>query len=71
MRALEPWHLLILATVFIALFGAKRLPDSARSLGEAMTIFKRSTREGLEPTTSPPAAPIAPSPLPASAQIEH
>lgn len=33
MRVLEPWHLLILATVSLALFGAERLPESARSLG--------------------------------------
>jgi sec-independent protein translocase protein TatA len=35
MRAPEPWHLLVLATLFVALFGAKRLPESARSSGEA------------------------------------
>lgn len=49
MRVLEPWHLLILAGVFVALFGAKRLPDSARSLGEAMKIFKKSVHEDSEP----------------------
>ncbi|HEY5990465.1 MAG TPA: Sec-independent protein translocase subunit TatA [Streptosporangiaceae bacterium] len=46
---LSPWHLLILALVVLVLFGAKRLPDSARSLGRAMRIFKAETaglREG-------------------------
>jgi sec-independent protein translocase protein TatA len=46
---LSPWHLLILAAVILVLFGAKRLPDSARSLGRAMRIFKAEThglREG-------------------------
>ena len=40
---LSPWHLLILAAVVLVLFGAKRLPDSARSLGKAMRIFKAET----------------------------
>jgi sec-independent protein translocase protein TatA len=33
-------HLLIVAAVFVLLFGAKRLPDSARSLGKSLRIFK-------------------------------
>jgi sec-independent protein translocase protein TatA len=41
---LSPWHLLILALVVLVLFGAKRLPDSARSLGRAMRIFKAETQ---------------------------
>ena len=41
---LSPWHLLILAAVILVLFGAKRLPDSARSLGKAMRIFKTETQ---------------------------
>jgi sec-independent protein translocase protein TatA len=40
---LSPWHLLILAAVILVLFGAKKLPDSARSLGRAMRIFKSET----------------------------
>jgi sec-independent protein translocase protein TatA len=40
---LSPWHLLILAAVVLILFGAKKLPDSARSLGRAMRIFKAET----------------------------
>lgn len=46
--ALEPWHILILALIFIMLFGAKRLPDSAKALGESMHIFKKSLRENDE-----------------------
>jgi len=41
---LSPWHLLILAAVILVLFGAKRLPDSARSLGRSMRIFKAETQ---------------------------
>ena len=47
--ALEPWHLVILAVVFMALFGAKRLPDSARAVGESLHIFKKSMLPPEEP----------------------
>ena len=41
----EPSHILILLIVVLVLFGAKRLPDSARSLGRAMRIFKSEIKE--------------------------
>lgn len=40
MDALGPWHLLIIAGVFVLLFGAKKLPDAARSLGKSARILK-------------------------------
>jgi sec-independent protein translocase protein TatA len=40
LRGLEGWHFIILALVFIVLFGAKKLPDSARSLAKSLKIFK-------------------------------
>ncbi|MFE7720517.1 Sec-independent protein translocase subunit TatA [Nocardia rhizosphaerihabitans] len=33
-------HLLIIALLFVLLFGAKRLPDAARGLGRSLRIFK-------------------------------
>lgn len=45
MNALKPWHLLVLAVVFIVLFGAKRLPDASRSLGRSLRIFKSEVSE--------------------------
>ena len=41
----EPSHILILLIVVLILFGAKRLPDSARSLGRSMRIFKSEMKE--------------------------
>jgi sec-independent protein translocase protein TatA len=35
-----PWHWVVLAILVIALFGYKKLPDAARSLGRSMRIFK-------------------------------
>ena len=44
----EPSHILILLIVVIVLFGAKRLPDSARSLGRSMRIFKSEMKDMKE-----------------------
>jgi sec-independent protein translocase protein TatA len=65
MGGLSPWHWAILAVVIILLFGAKRLPDAARSLGKSMRIFKSEVKEMQndgkpEPSTPPPAAPVQP-----------
>ena len=38
------WELLIVAVLLLVLFGAKRLPDSARSLGRSLRIFKAETK---------------------------
>jgi TatA/E family protein of Tat protein translocase len=38
-------ELIILLIVIAVLFGAKRLPDSARSLGRSLRIFKSEMKE--------------------------
>jgi sec-independent protein translocase protein TatA len=37
----SPWKILIVAVVIIVLFGSKKLPGAARSLGQSMRILKR------------------------------
>jgi sec-independent protein translocase protein TatA len=53
--------LLIVALVILVLFGAKRLPDAARSLGRSMRIFKAETKGLMDDEqtvhTPPPAQP--------------
>lgn len=44
----EPSHILILLLVLVLLFGAKRLPDSARSLARSLRIFKSEIKEVSE-----------------------
>jgi sec-independent protein translocase protein TatA len=44
-NGLTGWHLLILVGALVLLFGAKRLPDAARSLGKSMRIFKSEIHE--------------------------
>ncbi len=54
---LSPWHLLIVAVVFLALFGYKKLPDATRSVGRSLRIFK-SEMKGMhdeEPASEQPA----------------
>ncbi len=59
-------HLLIIALLFVLLFGAKRLPDAARGLGRSLRIFKSevgqmqaesATSDAPQTTTSTPAPP--------------
>lgn len=36
----SPWKVLIVAVVLIIMFGSKKMPDAARSLGRSMRILK-------------------------------
>jgi sec-independent protein translocase protein TatA len=53
--ALAPWHIIILVIVLVLLFGARRLPGAAESLGRSMHIFKKSV-QGLNPPDETTAA---------------
>jgi sec-independent protein translocase protein TatA len=73
---LGSWEFIILAVLVLVLFGGKRLPDSARSLGRSLRIFKAETK-GLRsdsdteitatPVTDVPPAASAPGTPPAPA----
>jgi sec-independent protein translocase protein TatA len=41
----EGWHLVILVALLVVLFGFRRLPDAARSIGRSMRIFKSEVNE--------------------------
>ena len=56
MGALRPVHILILILVVVILFGWKRLPDAARSLGRSMRIFKSEVEEMKKDGQSTPSA---------------
>jgi sec-independent protein translocase protein TatA len=63
----SPWKILIVAVVIIVLFGSRKLPDAARSLGKSMRILKTEVQSMHEdePATVPAApaqlqAPVAP-----------
>jgi sec-independent protein translocase protein TatA len=77
----SPWKILIIAVVIIVLFGSKKLPHAARSLGQSMRILKKEV-SGLhedeqespaQDSTSAPGFPQAqltatPAPAPADQQ---
>jgi sec-independent protein translocase protein TatA len=68
LNALEPWHLIIILGVVVVLFGAKRLPGSARSLGRSMRIFRAEmahVNDTAEVTGGHDTDEIAPIPSPA------
>ncbi|MFG3020175.1 Sec-independent protein translocase subunit TatA [Streptomyces sp. NPDC048254] len=61
-NGLEPWHLLVVAIVFIVLFGSRKLPDTARALGKSMRILKSEAKAMKTDDTAAPAAPAQPEP---------
>jgi sec-independent protein translocase protein TatA len=74
---------LIVIAVFVLLFGAKKLPDAARSLGKSMRIFKSEIKEmqadskpeGAAPAATPIAServdPAPPAPAPEQSSDKH
>jgi len=78
MGSLSPTHWLIIALVVVVLFGAKRLPDTARGLGRSLRIFKSEMSEmhsedsGSQRPASTSAAPLPPAQPanPASSAVE-
>ncbi|MEU8776329.1 Sec-independent protein translocase subunit TatA [Streptomyces sp. NPDC048606] len=43
-NAVEPWHLIVVLVVCLLVFGSKKLPDTARSLGRSMRILKSEAK---------------------------
>lgn len=42
---LGPWEIIAILVVIVLLFGAKKLPDLARSVGRSARIFKSEVKE--------------------------
>ncbi len=56
MPNLRPIEILLIVLVVLLLFGARRLPELARSVGKSLKIFKsevKDLREDDRPATSP------------------
>jgi sec-independent protein translocase protein TatA len=72
---LQPWHLVILAVVAFLLFGAKRLPELGKGLGEGLKGFREGIRGITDPPPPPPSQVQAsvppPPPPPTSAPVEQ
>ncbi|GAB3083428.1 Sec-independent protein translocase subunit TatA [Isoptericola nanjingensis] len=66
MGMLKPWHIIVLVVVILLLFGARRLPDLARSVGQSLKIFKKEVKDltddgKLNDSNEPPADTTSPS----------
>ena len=64
----SPWKILIIAVVIIVLFGSKKLPHAARSLGQSMRILKKEVQglhedePGTDTSSTSNASPAFPPP---------
>lgn len=45
-------ELVIILVILLLLFGGRKLPDLARSIGQSMTEFRKGTREAEDDTTA-------------------
>ena len=59
-----PVELMIIAGVIIVLFGSKKLPDAARSMGRSLRIFKSEVKELRDEPVTPEAPSALPAPTP-------
>lgn len=62
----QPTHLLIIAIVLLVLFGAKRLPELGKGLGEGLKGFKDGLKTGNDAPAAPTTQQSAPVPPPAN-----
>lgn len=53
---LQPWHLIVLAVIAFLLFGAKRLPELGKGLGEGLKGFREGIKGVTDPAPSNPPA---------------
>jgi sec-independent protein translocase protein TatA len=66
MPNLGGWEFVILIGVLVLLFGAKRLPDMARSIGQSARVFKGEMK-GMKGDDKPADKPAEPAPPAAAA----
>ena len=52
MLGLRPQELILILVIVLLLFGAKKLPDLARSLGASAKEFRKGIEEGAEDDSS-------------------
>lgn len=58
MGAFKPWHWIVLIVLIVLIFGAGKLPEIARSLGQSMKVFKKEVKELRD--DEPPAGAVVP-----------
>jgi sec-independent protein translocase protein TatA len=78
---LQPWHLIVLGVLAFLLFGARRLPELGKGLGEGLKGFKEGIKGISEPPVAPtvqqtqvPPPPVVPAPVqtaPGSSEMSY
>ena len=48
-----PWQILLVLAIILILFGGKKLPELAHSLGKSLGEFKKGKEEGDKETAKP------------------
>ena len=48
-----PWRILLVLAIILILFGGKKLPELAHSLGKSLGEFKKGKEEGDKETAKP------------------
>lgn len=78
MRTPSLWAIVVLVVVVLLLFGARRLPDVAASVGKSLKIFKKEVKELTEDEPAPRPTPVPTAPAayaapaePVAARDEH
>jgi sec-independent protein translocase protein TatA len=72
------WGIIVVVAVIVLLYGARRLPDLARSLGRSSREFKDALseapdefRDGMKEGEAPEDEAIAPGPTARELELEH
>lgn len=50
MRGPQGWEWLVILLIVLLLFGARRLPDLARSVGRSLRVFRSEVKDGRDGT---------------------
>jgi len=54
MGGLSPFHWLVVILIIVLLFGSKKIPDLAKSLGQGIKEFKKASQEGEKEASALP-----------------
>ena len=66
-KGLEGWHIIIILALVVVLFGSRKMPDAARSIGQSLRIFKSEMKAAA--SDGQDKAPQQPAPVAAAPQV--
>ena len=67
--AFEGWHIVLILAVVVVLFGSRKLPDAARSVGQSLRIFKSEMKAAVK-DSEPPVTATPPQTVAAQQAVE-